>query len=386
MEHGKGEEMTDARIVRIEGGILTGERPRKAGSNARLGEHGTTIRLPIVRITTADGARGFGRCRALPTELRGLLGRSLDELLTPQGIAAPWLACEYPLWDLAGQRSGQPVYALAARINERPVPTVLTVPTYDTSLYFDDLHLTDDDEAATLLAAEAREGEARGHRAFKVKVGRGARHMPTEAGLRRDIAIIRAIRAAIGPTAPLLLDANNGYTLNIAKELLRATADCTPYWLEEAFHEDGVLYADLRAWLLAEGLTVLIADGEGDASPQLLNWASEGLIDVVQYDIFARGFTPWLALGRDLDTWGQRSAPHHYGAHYGNYVAGHLAAAIEGFTFVEWDEATTPGLDTSAYTLAAGRVAIPNRPGFGLTLDEATFRAAVATGGFEFTD
>jgi len=107
---------------------------------------------------------------------------------------------------------------------------------------------------------------------------------------------------------------------------------------------------------------------------------------VVQYDIFARGFTPWLALGRDLDTWGQRSAPHHYGAHYGNYVAGHLAAAIEGFTFVEWDEATTPGLDTSAYTLAAGRVAIPNRPGFGLTLDEATFRAAVATGGFEFTD
>ncbi len=247
MEHGKGEEMTDARIVRIEGGILTGERPRKAGSNARLGEHGTTIRLPIVRVTTADGARGFGRCRALPTELRGLLGRSLDELLTPQGIAAPWLACEYPLWDLAGQRSGQPVYALAARINERPVPTVLTVPTYDTSLYFDDLHLTDDDEAATLLAAEAREGEARGHRAFKVKVGRGARHMPTEAGLRRDIAIIRAIRVAIGPTAPLLLDANNGYTLNIAKELLRATADCTPYWLEEAFHEDGVLYADLRA-------------------------------------------------------------------------------------------------------------------------------------------
>lgn len=377
--------MTDARIVRIEGGILTGERPRKAGSNARLGEHGTTIRLPIVRVTTADGARGFGRCRALPTALRGLLGHSLDELLTPQGIAVPWLACEYPLWDLAGQRAEQPVYALAALINEQPVPTTLTVPTYDTSLYIDDLHLAADDEAAELLAAEANEGYARGHRAFKLKVGRGARHMPTEAGLRRDIAIIRAVRAAIGPTAPLLLDANNGYTLNLAKDLLRATADCTPYWLEEAFHEDGVLYADLRAWLLAEGLTVLIADGEGEASPQLLNWASEGLIDVVQYDIFARGFTPWLALGRELDGWGRRSAPHHYGTHYGNYVAGHLAAAIRGFTFVEWDEATTPGLDTSAYILAEGRVTIPDRPGFGLALDEATFRAAVAAGGFELT-
>ena len=377
--------MTDARIVRIEGGTLTGERPRKAGSNARLGEHGTTIRVPIVRVTTADGAHGFGRCRALPAELRDLLGRSLDEIMTPQGIAAPWLTCEYPLWDLAGQRTGQPVYALAARINERMVPPVLSVPTYDTSLYIDDLHLAADDEAAALLASEAQEGYARGHRAFKVKVGRGARHMPTEAGLRRDIAIIRAIRAAIGPSAPLLLDANNGYTLNIAKELLRAVADCNPYWLEEAFHEDGILYADLRAWLQKEGLTVLIADGEGDASPQLLSWAREGLIDVVQYDIFARGFSPWLALGRDLDGWGRRSAPHHYGALYGNYVAGHLAAAIDGFTFVEWDEATTPGLDTSAYLLAEGRVTIPDHPGFGLTLDEPTFRAAVAAGGFDLT-
>jgi L-alanine-DL-glutamate epimerase-like enolase superfamily enzyme len=314
-----------------------------------------------------------------------LLGRSLDEILLPQGIASHWLACEYPLWDLAGQRAGQPVYALAARINDRPVPTALTVPTYDTSLYFDDLHLAADDEAAALLAAEALEGRARGHRAFKLKVGRGARHMPTAAGLRRDIAIVRAVRAAIGPTAPLLLDANNGYTLNLAKELLRATADCTPYWIEEAFHEDGVLYADLGAWLLAEGLDVLIADGEGDASPQLLTWASEGVIDVVQYDIFARGFTPWLGLGRDLDRWGRRSAPHHYGAHYGNYVAGHLAAAIAGFTFVEWDEATTPGLDTSAYTVTEGRVTIPARPGFGLTLDEATFRAAVAADGFDLT-
>lgn len=372
------------RIVRIEGGTLVGQRPRAAGSNARLGEHGSTIRLPIVRLTGDDGARGFGRCRAEPAALQGLLGATLDEVITPDGVVERWWPCEYPLWDLAGQRADKPVYALAAAINEQPTPEILAVPTYDTSLYFDDLRLADDAAAAALLAAEAREGYARGHRAFKVKIGRGARHLPTAAGLRRDIAVIHAVRAAIGPTAPLLLDANNGYTLNIAKELLREVAACTPFWLEEAFHEDAVLYADLRAWLRAEGLSsLLLADGEGDASPQLLTWAREGLIDVVQYDIFAQGFTPWLGLGRQLDAWGRRSAPHHYGAHYGNYVAGHLAAAIKGFTFVEWDEATTPGLQTDAYALSEGRVLIPNRPGFGLTLDEATFRAAVANGGFD---
>lgn len=81
----------------------------------------------------------------------------------------------------------------------------------------------------------------------------------------------------------------------------------------------------------------------------MLAWAQAGLVDVVQYDIFDHGFTNWLALGQQLDAWNIRAAPHHYGGHYGNYVAGHLAGAIKGFSFVEWDEATVPGLDTSQY-------------------------------------
>ena len=35
--------------------------------------------------------------------------------------------------------------------------------------------------AADLIAAEARAGYERGHRAFKIKIGRGARHLPLEA-------------------------------------------------------------------------------------------------------------------------------------------------------------------------------------------------------------
>ena len=57
---------------------------------------------------------------------------------------------------------------------------------YDTSLYIDDLHLADDNEAAALIASEALEGKARGHKAYKIKVGRGAMHMPLEQGTHRD--------------------------------------------------------------------------------------------------------------------------------------------------------------------------------------------------------
>lgn len=378
--------MAQPRISRVEWGVLEGRRPRHAGSNARLGDHGSAVRLPIARLTTDDGVAGFGLCRAPREQVAGLLGAPLADLFAlERGVAEPWLACEYPIWDLMGRRLGRPVYALAAGVTGRTPPEPYRVPCYDTSLYFDDLHLAAEEAAADLIAAEARAGYERGHRAFKIKVGRGARHLPLEEGTRRDIAVVRAVRAAVGPGLPLMLDANNGYTLNLAKRVLAETADCGVFWLEEAFHEDAVLYRDLRAWLEAQGLSVLIADGEGQAAPSLLEWAREGVVDVIQYDIFSHGLTRWLATGRQLDAWGARTAPHHYGGHYGNYAAGHLAGAIERFAFVEWDEATTPGLDAAGYAVEEGWVRVPPAPGFGLGLDEALYDAAVAATGFRLS-
>jgi L-alanine-DL-glutamate epimerase-like enolase superfamily enzyme len=259
---------------------------------------------------------------------------------------------------------------------------VYRAPCYDTSLYIDDLHLKDDDEAAALMASEALEGVARGHKAFKIKVGRGAMHLPLEEGTRRDIRVIRAVREAVGSEAKILLDANNGYNLNLTKRVLSETADAKVYWMEEPFHEDPRLYANLKEWLRLEGLETLIADGEGDASRHLLDWARQGLIDVVQYDIFNPGFTRWLELGPQLDAWNVRSAPHHYGGHYGNYASCHLAAGIQRFQFVEWDEAQTPGLGASEYSISEGYVNVSKLPGFGLKLDEEIYAHALKENGF----
>ncbi|MGH2560209.1 MAG: enolase C-terminal domain-like protein [Thermomicrobiales bacterium] len=374
--------MNDPRITRLELGTLEGTRPRPAGSNARLGAHGSIVRVPIARIATEDGWTGFGRCTATRELLAPLVGMRLREAFLPGGPADAWLPCEFPLWDLAAKRAGLPVYALAAAMANAPVDGPLRVPCYDTSLYFDDLHLESDAAAAALIAAEAGEGIGRGHRAFKIKIGRGARHMPLEAGVRRDVAIMRAVREAVGPDTRIMVDANNGYNLNLTKRVLAETADVGLFWLEEAFHEDPVLYSDLKDWLAARGLDVLIADGEGQAAPDLLDWARDGLVDVVQYDIFSYGFTRWLATGRQLDAWGSRTAPHHYGTHYGNYATCHLAEAIHGFLFVEWDEASTPGLDASGYRIEDGFVVVPAAPGFGLDLDQERFRQAVAASGF----
>lgn len=373
--------MENARVIGIEYAVLEGKRPRHAGKNARIGEHGLTVRVPLVRFTDEDGVQGFGFCRVTQEEAAAFLAMKARPF-GHYGATIPGRKWDYPLWDLEAKRAGQPVYAMAAAINGMTPATPYRAPCYDTSLYFDDLHLASDDEAAALIATEACEGYARGHRAFKIKVGRGARHMPLEAGTRRDIAVVKAVREAVGSGPPIMLDANNGYNLNLTKHVLVETADCGIFWMEEPFHEDPILYADLRAWLQQEDLPILIADGEGDASTRLLDWARDGIIDVIQYDIFSHGFTRWLATGRQLDSWNTRSAPHHYGGHIGNYIAAHLAGAIRGLTYVEWDDAATLGLDASGYTVRDGWVEVPDTPGFGLHLDESTFRHAVETTGF----
>jgi L-alanine-DL-glutamate epimerase-like enolase superfamily enzyme len=263
-----------------------------------------------------------------------------------------------------------------------PASSSLEVPCYDTTLLIDDLHLANDDEAADLIAAEAEEGLARGHRAFKVKVGRGARHMPLLEGTLRDIAVVRAVRKVIGSTSALLLDANRGYNLNLTKRVLSELSDCEVTWIEEPFGDDPVLYEDLKGWLAAMGLGILIASGEESQSEALLDCASSGLIDVVQFDIFGHGLSRWLATGHKLRGTSIRTAPHHYGRAIGNYVGCHLAAALPNFAFVEWDEASIDGVEWPGYTVENGKVQVPDAPGFGQVVDEAVFSRAVATTGF----
>jgi L-alanine-DL-glutamate epimerase-like enolase superfamily enzyme len=373
--------MSNPRIVTIEWARLAGQRPRKAGCNARLGEHGQRVQPPIARITTEDGISGFGWSWIAEEQARGLIGFALhDALDTRHSVREPFRLLEYAILDLAGKLAEKPVYAL---LGEAPgTGGVFCVPCYDTSLYMDDLHLESDDAAAALITAEAIEGYGRGHRAFKIKVGRGAMHMPLEAGTRRDICVIRAVREAVGADARIMIDANNGYNVNLVKRVLDGTADADVYWIEEAFHEDARLYGHLQEWLAREGIGTLIADGEGSASPHLVDWAVQGVVDVVQYDVFRPGFSRWMELGPQLDAAGVRSAPHHYGEPYGNYAGCHLAASIQRFEGVEWDEATVPGLDASAYAVVEGMVSVPDLPGFGLALDDAVYTRAVRDRGF----
>ena len=187
------------------------------------------------------------------------------------------------------------------------------------------------------------------------------------------------------------------------------TADSRVYWLEEAFYEDAALYRRLRAWMRAEGLSTMLADGEGRGMtdpglPDLLagegfkaavgalaphalvlDMVREGILDVLQWDVLAPGLSRWLEVAPLVEQWGRLASPHHYGTHLGNYHECHLGLAVPNFGFVEWDEASTPGISAPGYAVSEGYASVPASPGFGLALDEDTFGRAVHEGGFAVT-
>ena len=347
-------------------------RPRIAGKNARLDTHGWGGDVPIARIKAGE-LEGFGWCTMARPHAERMSGLPFCALFRDDGMLLPeYRGLEFPLLDWLGHFFHKPVYELAARDPEK-ARNGFSVPAYDTTIYFDELHLKDNKEAVKFILDEVSQGLVRGHRNFKIKIGRCGMWMGLQDGLRRDIDIVNGIRNLVGKDAKLMVDANNGYNLNIAKEFLAATREANLYWLEEAFHEDNMLYANLKTWMKEQGINTLIADGEGQASPSLVDWLKKGLIDVVQYDLRSYGFFNLMELYAELEPFGTLCAPHNYGGFYGNYAQGHIASCTDYFAFAEFDVADAEGIDTSAYKIREGRLDVPALDGFGLVLDKGVF-------------
>ncbi|MDU0201936.1 enolase C-terminal domain-like protein [Paenibacillus sp. MAH-36] len=367
------------RIEKIEQVMMKGERRRLAGCNARLGVHGKEVSFPLVRITIG-GITGYSWSRISREAAEAMIGATVSEIFCEeQWIKDRFQSIQFPLFDWLAKVREVPVYKL---VSQKEWTSPLTVPCYDTSLYFDDLHLSSEQDAVALLQEEAMQGYNEGFRGFKIKVGRGAMHMDLMEGTKRDIAIVNGIRDVVGPQCNISIDANNGYNLNLTKHVLKETAQSNLLWIEEAFHEDDRLYRNLKEWLREEKLNVLITDGEGLAAEPIVEWAEQGLIDAIQYDLKDYGIVNWLKLAKRLAKKGVKAAPHNYGGFYGNFASAQVYPAIEGFMFVEWDEAQIPGIDTSGYSIKDGKITVPSTPGFGLHIDDAYYKKQVSERGW----
>ncbi len=373
---------TDVRITRIEAATLRGDRGRVVGRNAVKGVHGRHAADPVVRLTTDTGHVGWGWSRAKKDAkaTRHLLGKRLVDVFDPaRGTRQGYLALDFPLWDLAGRVLERPVYALLG--NQGPHP----VSAYDGSIYFDDFDPeTGKDRGLGPVMDAVAAGLERGFRAFKAKIGRGHKWMDRKAGEARDLEVLRAVRDRIGPDGRLLIDANNGYTPDGARDLIRRVRGLNLYWFEEPFPEAKAACVAFRTFLREGRFGTLLADGEGSGrrTEAFTAIVRAGGIDVVQFDLRGFTLTRWRAYVPVLAETGTVAAPHNWGSHLSGFYIAQFARGCGHFACGEVDWMTMPAVRSGGYHLERGAMTVPETPGFGLDLDAERFARLVKETGW----
>jgi L-alanine-DL-glutamate epimerase-like enolase superfamily enzyme len=351
-------------ISSIDAATITSRYPRTVGRNSFRPSHGSGGAHQVVVLRTNHGASGWGLPLAGPWDADQILGRNVAELIDPgSGVLDPAaLSLDYPLHDLAAKILDLPVYAILGAAGDR------SNRCYSGALYFDDLDAASRSKGLDIIRENLASDFDRGFRAFKLKLGRGYRWMPHDEGLRRDIEVTRYARS-LYPEADILVDANDGFSLNTMATYLSAVAEVRLFWIEEPFPERREDLLQLRELLAAAQSSALIADGEYD--PQLtkvLSLAADKLLDVALMDVIGFGLTAWRRLMPQLVDLGVQASPHAWGLPLKTLYAAQIAAGVGNVVTVEGVPGTTGGADTSGYRLEEGRLTVPDAPGFGIPL------------------
>ncbi len=257
------------------------------------------------------------------------------------------------LWDLKGKLLGAPVYQLLGG------PTRPTIRAYASMLGY-----SVDPERAAQRAAEM---VAQGYTATKWFVRNG----PAEgqAGIRRNLELMRAIRQAVGPDAEIMFDAWSSWDVPYTRRMAELAAEYRPWWFEEPVLADRIAeYAELRR--TARG--VAIAGGEHEYTRWGIRQLLEaGAVDILQADpTWAGGLTEMKKICALASAYGVPVIPHH-----GGYASTHLIASETLTTCPMQEWLIQVGARDNVFMKhklepVGGQIELPDRPGLGMELDE----------------
>ncbi|MFG0333450.1 MAG: enolase C-terminal domain-like protein [Maioricimonas sp. JB049] len=349
--------------------------PRRVGRNAVKGVHGDGPRPEVCLLKTDLGTTGWGMIRGSRKSVTDIadrvMGQSVAALLVPgRGItAAHLLPLDFALHDLAGVVLEMPVWKMLAE-SDRDEPHV--VPIYSGMIYFDDLDPPAAPAGIDKLIEECRWDYDYGYRQFKMKIGRGHKWMqPAAVGLERDILAVRTIAQEF-PDCDILVDANNGYTIDDCLAFLEGVKGIPLFWIEEPFHENVADYRRLHGWMQENGFeTTYLADGEARPdTPVLEQLQHEGLLDVRLEDIAGLGFTAWRQLMARLKQQHILASPHTWGSGLKTIYTAHLVGGMGNAPTVEGVTCSHADVDFGDNVIRDGKLQVSSAPGFGLTLKD----------------
>lgn len=335
----------------------------------------TAFDATVVKVTTDEGVTGYGSGDTMDGfgPYAGLfigqdplaISRHVRVLETLSFHAGRYWPLEVALWDVIGKRLGVPVATLFGGSRDE-------IPAYASTGRL----LPAPERAESVLAMRER-----GFRAAKIRLPAG--------DLAEGIAVMRAVRDAVGLDMDLMVDLNQSWRMPgdirpaldpaAVRRFAAALAELDVFWLEEPLPLDD--RTGLRSVRDATGIRV--AGGEMVRTfGELLDLVHDDALDVYQPDVALAGgpsrvrTVAELALARN-----RLFTPHTWSNGIGLLANLHVTAGVGGGPYLEfpYDPPTwTP--ERRDFPLAApvdidsaGLLHVPGEPGLGAELDLSRF-------------
>lgn len=343
--------------------------------------------LTFVRVITDEGLEGVGEVRmvnhteallgylaeAVPNHVLGHNPANIEDLvqrmyrndyarvdeIAMSAIATIEIAC----WDILGQALGLPVYQLlGGAVRDR-------IKAYANGWYTVE-------RTPQEFHRAARRVMDKGYRALKFDPFGAGFYELDRAEKNKAIALVEAVRDAVGPDTELLIEMHGRFNPATAIEIARELEPFEPSWIEEPVPPENL--AALKK--VAEKVTIPVATGERlhtryDYRPLFELQAA----DIIQPDITMSG---GLLEAKKLAAWAEMYyvlvAPHNVGGPVSTAAALHFAASTSNFKIQEhfndfteeWVKAAAPGNPE----VVDGYFALPQGPGLGVRLNEEVIR------------
>ena len=334
----------------------------------------------LVEIITDNGLSGWGECFGPPRLNAAVIAAFRPHLIGQDALATERIwqtlynqfrdqgqkglvitaisGVDIALWDLKGHHFKAPVHQLMGG------PMRTSVQAYATGTY-----RKDQGDPLDYIVEEVKGYTQEGFGAIKLKIG---------FGVSEDVALIRAVRDAIGPDAGLMLDANHGFDVIEAVELGNLVADLDIGWFEEPVVPDDLdSYRDVR-----DRQPIPVAGGECEFT----RWGfrevlTNRAIDILQPDTCAAGGLSECKKIADMATaFGVRYVPHVWGTGIGLAAALQLLAVLPNTPprhtphepMLEFDRSEHPFRQAVIETPIEherGTVRIPAGPGLGIAVN-----------------
>jgi L-alanine-DL-glutamate epimerase-like enolase superfamily enzyme len=272
------------------------------------------------------------------------------------------------LWDLAGRYFGQPVYKLLGGYRDK-------VLAYASTMCGDEMPggLSSPEDYARFAEWSIK----RGYRAIKLHTW-----MPPISWApdpRMDVKACAAVREAVGPDVPLMLDCYHGYSREQALYIGRELEKLSYHWFEEPMDEHST---SSYAWL-AQQLDIPIVGPETAEGKMYTRaeWVLRGAADILRAGVGdVGGITPTMKIAHLAESFGMAMEVHGGGA--GNlHVLGAMGIPGEFYErgllhpFIDY-ELPEPWLNSKIdFMDEDGYVHLPQRPGLGYDINHDYIKA-----------